>query len=632
MPSEDLYLPIRYADALPAELVTTTLSHLPATDLLCCSRVSQRFNRIIKGSVLLQYHIALGRVGAVDNPSSRLSTAVKLDRLLAQERAWSSLNPTRRDVIPIPRRLGSFDLCGGVLVGAKAPDSTDEEDTQSSTDPEEDSLSGNACELLGMRLPSVISGKVDVPTWSRNVGFPVYGLGIDASQDLAVIIQARIEREDPFLVHFMTLSAFIPHAGAKQAVLEYNPGISVSQVSVRCFGNVIGIMFHSFDHDVSHQSLIIYDWKTGVTKACIDSAKERRFFDDFGFLTSDIIVLPSRKPNPASLDVYMFEKKAAPRRSSRLACGSIPSAVRIASFELPLMRTPLEVSVNTICCNSEIPPLTSSLPPSSSSSTPTSSSPFQLDPACALLSFSFMVCHGHSAAATAGAPLHERFTLVVQRKAFLGRIEDILRTTRGRWPGASFKPWALPWTNWGPNISRWITMKHLSWACFVSGTRIVMSPPAKAQDDDQALCHLRILDFNPFIVAKESEERRLAASRDEIAKVEFCAGGGTLERRGAHAAVRSGKGKQREDTSLSATEQGRADEEMREISVRLIDGPSRIPPSKLWLEPIESRLPYRQVTTKETFAFANVVIDEERIGAIMVNESGDLTDVHMFTM
>lgn len=45
-----------------------------------------------------------------------------------------------------------------------------------------------------MRLPSVIAGKVDVPTWSRNVGFPVYGLGIDASQDLAVIIQARAAR------------------------------------------------------------------------------------------------------------------------------------------------------------------------------------------------------------------------------------------------------------------------------------------------------------------------------------------------------------------------------------------------------------------------------------------------------
>ncbi|KAG8862945.1 hypothetical protein FRB96_000365 [Tulasnella sp. 330] len=589
---EDCFLPIRYADALPAELVTTALSHLPAPDLLRCSR---------------------------------------LERLLAQERAWSSLNSTRRDVIPIPRRLGSFDLCGGVLVGAKAPDTASDEDLLGSIGSDDDS-SGDACELLGMRLPSVIADKVDVPTWSRNVGFPVYGLGIDASQDLAVIIQTRVEREDPFLIHLMTLSAFMPHSLAKQNVLEHNPGLSVSQVSVRCFGNVIGIMFHSFDHDTSQQSLIIYDWKTGASKACIDSVKEQRSFDDFGFLTSDIIILPSRKPNPASLDVYMFEKEAAPRRSSRLARGCIPPAVWIASFELPRMRTPLEVSVNTICCNSEIPPLLSS-PAASSSSSSSLSPPFQLDPASALLSFSFMVCHGHSAAAAAGTPLHERFTLVVQRKAFMGRIDDLLKSTRGRWPGSSWKAWAMPWTNWGPHTSRWITMKHLSWACFVSGTRIVMSPPARDQDDDQTLCHLRILDFNPFLVAKEAEERRQAeeelCSREDSLKVEFCEDDGAIERRGAHAVGRGGKGKQKEETISSVPDET---EEAKEVSVKLVDFAGCIPRSKLWLESVHSHLPYRQVTTKETFAFANVVIDEERIGGIMVNESGDLTDVHMFTM
>lgn len=164
-------------------------------------------------------------------------------------------------------------------------------------------------------------------------------------------------------------------------------------------------------------------------------------------------------------------------------------------------------------------------------------------------------------------------------------------------------------------------MKHLSWACFVSGTRIVMSPPARDQDDDRALCHLRILDFNPFVVAKEAEERRLAeeelCSREaNIVRVEFCDDDGPVERRGAHAAVgRGGKGKQREGITLAPAEDT---DETREVSVKLVDFAGCIPRSKLWLEPVHSHLPYRQVTTKETFAFANVVIDEERIGGIVV--------------
>lgn len=126
-------------------------------------------------------------VGAVDNIHSKLSTVVKLQRLEEQEKAWLYLNPSRRDRIPIPKRFGSFDLSGGVLVGARSPE--DDESLPSSADEDEFS----ACELLGTTLPSVISGDGEdaVRSWSRNVGFSVYGLGIDTNQDLAIVIQSR---------------------------------------------------------------------------------------------------------------------------------------------------------------------------------------------------------------------------------------------------------------------------------------------------------------------------------------------------------------------------------------------------------------------------------------------------------
>lgn len=90
----------------------------------------------------------------------------------------------------MPRRFRSFDLCGGVLVGARTPSDNDGE-AHADADDSDDAAYSNPCELLGTTLPSVLSGDVHVRNWSRNVGFAVYGLGIDAEQDLAVVIQSR---------------------------------------------------------------------------------------------------------------------------------------------------------------------------------------------------------------------------------------------------------------------------------------------------------------------------------------------------------------------------------------------------------------------------------------------------------
>ncbi len=127
--------------------------------------------------------------GALDNIYSKIPLAQKLERLRASEAAWSYLNPTRRDRIDIPRRFGSFDLCGGVILGARAPSDAPEDAYAAS--PESEEVDMNACELLGTTMPSVISGDEDIRVWSRNVGFPVYGLGIDAAQDLAIVLQCR---------------------------------------------------------------------------------------------------------------------------------------------------------------------------------------------------------------------------------------------------------------------------------------------------------------------------------------------------------------------------------------------------------------------------------------------------------
>ncbi len=344
---------------------------------------------------------------------------------------------------------------------------------------------------------------------------------------------------------------------------------------------------------------------------CIESQKEGRTFDDFGFLNSDTVVLPVRKPGPVTLDVYKFDMRSVARRSTRLNRGSPPPAVRIASFRFPPMRDPLEVSVNPICCNSEPPlPPTAMYASSTSSSSSSSSSsfrtpPFYQDGANSIICFSFMVCHGHSAQAT--TPLHERFTLVIQRSGFVQQVEELLKSTSGRWVGHQWRPVVIPWDQWGPQISRWLTMKHMSWACFMSGSRLILSPVIP---EDRTNCHLRVLDFNPYAVGLESQRRKeLSERRGSLGYCEE-----TRSQRW------KGFGKRREVQEGEEAEwiAPRNPPESR-VLVKLVGEEVKLPAGKLWAEPVHSRLPYRQVTTKEVFPYANVVIDEERIGGILVS-------------
>jgi len=185
---------------------------------------SQR--RHYKSQHILNQLCILFLVGAVDGPHSPLTTAQRMARLEAQERAWLYITPTRRDVVSIPRRFSSFDLCGGMLVGARAPEPSTtilpfthappplslntgpdpaitilpphpaNADAQNANDIgpltlDVDVEDFNSCEMIATQLPSVIGDRSDMASWTHNVGFPVYGLTVDPSQDLAVLIEAR---------------------------------------------------------------------------------------------------------------------------------------------------------------------------------------------------------------------------------------------------------------------------------------------------------------------------------------------------------------------------------------------------------------------------------------------------------
>jgi hypothetical protein len=55
------------------------------------------------------------------------------------------------------------------------------------------------------------------------------------------------------------------------------------------------------------------------------------------------------------------------------------------------------------------------------------------------------------------------------------------------------------------------------------------------------------------------------------------------------------------------------------VTRRIVAEVGVIPKGEIWLEHIESSLPYYEVTTKETFGLAGVMMDDERIIGLRVS-------------
>jgi len=70
------------------------------------------------------------------------------------------------------------------------------------------------------------------------------------------------------------------------------------------------------------------------------------------------------------------------------------------------------------------------------------------------------------------------------------------------------------------------------------------------------------------------------------------------------------------------------------VTRRIVAEVGVIPKGEIWLEHIESSLPYYEVTTKETFGLAGVMMDDERIIGLRTSSPGshDIAALDVFIM
>ena len=101
---------------LPVELLEEILLHLSPDDLLAVQQLSKAFQALILESVELQYTLALRTHGLIDGPSP-VSKNVKLDEVRRKEKAWGTLDLSRKTTVRVGHLASHiYDLSGGVYL------------------------------------------------------------------------------------------------------------------------------------------------------------------------------------------------------------------------------------------------------------------------------------------------------------------------------------------------------------------------------------------------------------------------------------------------------------------------------------------------------------------------------------
>ena len=133
------------------------------------NQVCRLFRDLIAESTVLQYKIELGAHGLEDGPPHEdLSPALRLEKLVARQRAWDTLQWVDDKSREMLTGL-VWELYGGVLAQAE-----------------------NENNLVFCRLPSHFRG-IEEKRWTVDISaFSLRDFGMDPSQDLLVIAEKPI--------------------------------------------------------------------------------------------------------------------------------------------------------------------------------------------------------------------------------------------------------------------------------------------------------------------------------------------------------------------------------------------------------------------------------------------------------
>ncbi|KAH9048736.1 hypothetical protein EDB84DRAFT_1556741 [Lactarius hengduanensis] len=230
---------------LPNELITHILAALHYRDLASCTQVCRRMADIIRDSVLLQYHLELGKCGMNDGPQSTLSILERRERLLAHVDAWKTLRWSAcLNVFNFPDH-GYYETNiapGGILTF----------------------VSSRERRIVFVQIPSNLRG-IPMRQWELSLSFVPHGpCALDLSEDILVVSQ-----RNEYNLHFLSLSTGKPHPLAANPTFydPLPPFHQTTHVRISVAQNHVAMLIRDRD-----RKLRVWNWKTG--QILLDVASE----------------------------------------------------------------------------------------------------------------------------------------------------------------------------------------------------------------------------------------------------------------------------------------------------------------------------------------------------------------------
>ncbi|CCA72876.1 hypothetical protein PIIN_06813 [Serendipita indica DSM 11827] len=576
---------------LPDELLIHILCFLNLRDLLRCRLANRRVYTVINNSLTLQFRIELSHAALlqfsqpVTGKTSHSTTLQRLDLLRKLQFSWRNLAWRSRKTIPLGQPYPLYELSSGIFITAARRAGV-----------------AKPHKLIFQELPS-LDNHSNISRATIDCGIPTSQVCIDVSQDLLVLLEEghqntgllRQGHKLSFRVHLRSLANNTLHPAARRQVLEYEWTSSWTSYTfvMQIMGHSLGILFSSgVLGDSDFERFVVWDWRTGAMRGMVFMPGSR--YDSFTFISPDTFVIPCARTE--TINVFLFRPTPPPGIPDRG-----PSIHHLCALKLPALNPTTGYKYINVTCQSQPTPD----PPAHAYYAAPHTIPrpksklFAQDQANGIVQF------------TASVSRHARtvdLLIITHRKALM----SFVTSSQDALGDPLTEPWEsypmMPAKTWGPDIgfkewravsrcmlSQFTYLANSNWRSQVFGYRVAQLVRNPAETTNATVApvslaragHIRVLDFNPLFV-----------KRPPLFPEDY------------HHIIQS------------------------TVTRRMVTDVGIIPKGEIWVENIESSLPYYEVTTREAFPLAGIMMDEERLIGLRTASPGspDLVALDVFVI
>ncbi|KAG8215644.1 hypothetical protein J3R82DRAFT_7515 [Butyriboletus roseoflavus] len=447
-----------------------------------------------------------------------------------------------------------------------------------------------------------------------DLGIPTRDFAMDPSQDLMVLFKGgggdvglpvMVVFPGTLELHIRTISTNQTHPEARVPVLCTPVMYPITSGFVQIVDDVVGMMYCV---DPARPRITIWNWKTGnrVVDRSSDSLPPGTW--DFNFIHSRALFVTTGNGG-GSLELFTFTCDRADTDANGNANSDSDSdtptptqlqphhttptstLTHAATLHLP----PIRKSVRVLSISSHTGPFLAGCPPDK---------PFVASNEERIHVLTIQYVHLPT---LDGPRTRPRVCVFVHNRALEGYVDrGVASATMGA--GEATTGMVVPWREWGRVHTRMLPhVGRFQWLRYVHGQRVVMLLPTSEADKST----LQVLDFNVRSALDDNEDE------DDV---------------GADAdADHTDEGTGREKNEKNKDD---ADPSLRKTTLKRVTYPIRIAMPHIFVDVVETGLPYREARRDVRGDYSGVMIDDERLVGLKYPAflTQDMKEIDVFTM